>query len=595
MHVSTAPARKDLEETLLATLSADAPWSLIEHFANENLIRESGSEDERGAAQYISDQLSRFGVEHTVHTPELFLSVPVRSRLVAGGREFHAKSPAFSISTPPDGLSGEAIFIPDFNASRGADLFDFIPATEDVEVAGKIVVVNGFGGPPPVSFFEERGAIGQIYLNPGENIHWGICTTIWGAPDLDNYRSQPHTPVLAINQSDGEALLAQLAAGETQVTLHTELREGWVECPCIDAVIRGNEEAERFVLVHGHLDSWDIGIGDNAVGNATLLELARIFQAQRDQLARSLRVVWWTGHSTGRYGASTWFADRFGLELARHCIAQVNIDSPGCRWADTYTDVTMMTEASEFACQAIEDASGIPATGARPHQAGDYSFNNIGLSAFFMLLSSMSAELREEKGYYGVGGCGGNIAWHTEDDRLEIADQEVLMRDLRVYTAALQRVLNNPLHPYDFGALAQEFAGTLARYSEAAGEQADFGPAHCALSGLQEALGELYGAAAGLAGRGVGDTAVRAFNDAQLALARELVPINFTRKGRFRTEPAVPIPQLPDLAAALTVAGTSGHLRNVTKTHLLRGVNRVAWCFEQATAIARRAAAEISG
>ncbi len=595
MHVSTAPARKDLEETLLATLSADAPWSLIEHFANENLIRESGSEDERGAAQYISDQLSRFGVEHTVHTPELFLSVPVRSRLVAGGREFHAKSPAFSISTPPDGLSGEAIFIPDFNASRGADLFDFIPATEDVEVAGKIVVVNGFGGPPPVSFFEERGAIGQIYLNPGENIHWGICTTIWGAPDLDNYRSQPHTPVLAINQSDGEALLAQLAAGKTQVTLHTELREGWVECPCIDAVIRGNEEAERFVLVHGHLDSWDIGIGDNAVGNATLLELARIFQAQRDQLARSLRVVWWTGHSTGRYGASTWFADRFGLELARHCIAQVNIDSPGCRWADTYTDVTMMTEASEFACQAIEDASGIPATGARPHQAGDYSFNNIGLSAFFMLLSSMSAELREEKGYYGVGGCGGNIAWHTEDDRLEIADQEVLMRDLRVYTAALQRVLNNPLHPYDFGALAQEFAGTLARYSEAAGEQADFGPAHCALAGLQEALGELYGAAAGLAGRGVGDAAVRAFNDAQLALARELVPINFTRKGRFRTEPAVPIPQLPDLAAALTVAGTSGHLRNVTKTHLLRGVNRVAWCFEQATAIARRAAAVISG
>ncbi|MCY4106015.1 MAG: M28 family peptidase [Chloroflexi bacterium] len=595
MHVSTAPARKDLEETLLATLSADAPWSLIEHFANENLIRESGSEDERGAAQYISDQLSRFGVEHTVHTPELFLSVPLRSRLVAGGREFHAKSPAFSISTPPDGLSGEAIFIPDFNASRGADLFDFIPATEDVEVAGKIVVVNGFGGPPPVSFFEERGAIGQIYLNPGENIHWGICTTIWGAPDLDNYRSQPHTPVLAINQSDGEALLAQLAAGKTQVTLHTELREGWVECPCIDAVIRGNEEAERFVLVHGHLDSWDIGIGDNAVGNATLLELARIFQAQRDQLARSLRVVWWTGHSTGRYGASTWFADRFGLELARHCIAQVNIDSPGCRWADTYTDVTMMTEASEFACQAIEDASGIPATGARPHQAGDYSFNNIGLSAFFMLLSSMSAELREEKGYYGVGGCGGNIAWHTEDDRLEIADQEVLMRDLRVYTAALQRVLNNPLHPYDFGALAQEFAGTLARYSEAAGEQADFGPAHCALAGLQEALGELYGAAAGLAGRGVGDAAVRAFNDAQLALARELVPINFTRKGRFRTEPAVPIPQLPDLAAALTVAGTSGHLRNVTKTHLLRGVNRVAWCFEQATAIARRAAAVISG
>ena len=594
MQLSTAPARRDLEAALLEALSPAAPWSLIEHFAAANWIRESGSEDERQAAQYISEQLTRFGVEHTVHTPELFLSVPLRSRLVAAGREFPAKSPAFSANTPPEGVTGEAVYIPDFNASGGADLFEFTPATEDVAVAGKIVVVDGFGGPPPVSFFEERGAIGQIYLNPGERIHWGICTTIWGAPDLDNYRSQPKTPVLVINQSDGAALLAQITAGETPITLHTELREGWVACPCIDAIIRGNEEPERFLLVHGHLDSWDIGIGDNAVGNATLLELARIFQGQRDQLARSLRVVWWTGHSTGRYGASTWFADRFGLELARDCVAQVNIDSPGCRWADTYRGVTMMTEARDFACQAIEDASGIPATGARPLQAGDYSFNNIGVSGFFMLLSSMSPELQAEKGYYPVGGCGGNIAWHTEDDRLEIADRDVLMRDLRVYTVALQRVLNQPLHPYDFRALAEEMGETLARYDEAAGDHANFGAAHCALAGLQSALGNFYRAAEHLAGRGVADAGVRAFNDAQLALSRELVPINFTRKGRFRTEPALPIPPLPDLAAALTVSATSGHRRQVTKTHLTRGINRVAWCFEQATAIARRAAAKIA-
>ena len=100
MHARYAPARRDVEEALLGALSPEAPWSLIEHFANENLIRESGSEDERTAAQYISDQLTRFGVEHTVHTPELFLSVPVRSRLVVDGRdsrgrEFRAKSPLF--------------------------------------------------------------------------------------------------------------------------------------------------------------------------------------------------------------------------------------------------------------------------------------------------------------------------------------------------------------------------------------------------------------------------------------------------------------------------------------------------------------------
>ena len=49
---------------------------------------------------------------------------------------------------------------------------------------------------------------------------------------------------------------------------------------------------------------------------------------------------------------------------------------------------------------------------------------------------------------------------------------------------------------------------------------------------------------------------MRAYNDALLALARELVLINFTRHGRFRNEPAkiVRVPPLPDLAPALDLA-----------------------------------------
>ena len=68
-------------------------------------------------------------------------------------------------------------------------------------------------------------------------------------------------------------------------------------------------------------------------------------------------------------------------------------------------------------------------------------------------------------GYYPVGGCGANIAWHTENDQLEIADKENLMRDLRVYATALQRLLNNPLHPYNFRNLTAEFKGTLDTYA----------------------------------------------------------------------------------------------------------------------------------
>ena len=67
------------------------------------------------------------------------------------------------------------------------------------------------------------------------------------------------------------------------------------------AEIKGTSRPDEFVLFHGHLDSWHVGIGDNATGDATLLEIARVFDANRDKLARSLRIAWWSGHSHGRY------------------------------------------------------------------------------------------------------------------------------------------------------------------------------------------------------------------------------------------------------------------------------------------------------
>ena len=36
------------------------------------------------------------------------------------------------------------------------------------------------------------------------------------------------------------------------------------------ATIPGAKDKDKFVLVHGHYDSWDVGVGDNATGDATL-------------------------------------------------------------------------------------------------------------------------------------------------------------------------------------------------------------------------------------------------------------------------------------------------------------------------------------
>jgi len=138
------------------------------------------------------------------------------------------------------------------------------------------------------------------------------------------------------------------------------MQEGWFVQKIPVVHIPGASEPERFVLLHGHYDSWDVGVGDNATGDATLLELARVFWQHRGDLRRSVRIAWWPGHSTGRYAGSTWYADAFALDLDAGCVAQINCDSPGCRWATSYHQTTTMSETEALVAGVVTEDRGVP-------------------------------------------------------------------------------------------------------------------------------------------------------------------------------------------------------------------------------------------
>jgi hypothetical protein len=50
------------------------------------------------------------------------------------------------------------------------------------------------------------------------------------------------------------------------VALATRLDTGWRRIPVLLAEIAGTRAPDEFVLLHGHLDSWHVGVGDNATG-----------------------------------------------------------------------------------------------------------------------------------------------------------------------------------------------------------------------------------------------------------------------------------------------------------------------------------------
>ena len=591
----TASGIQDLEQKVLDAVNADSAWQTVVDLSDT--VRLSGNEDEAKAIAYLTGKLDSYGVDYTLHTPELFVSWPMGSTLrVLGdnGYSIQAKSPAMSISTNGEEVEGELLYVESTYASGAMSLFQAFDFG-DADFTGKIVMTEGMPMPGKVNAIMAKGAKAAIFIGPGVRIHEGVCTSIWGSPDLDSMNRQPAIPILALNNPEGKKL-AELTKKETvRVAFSTKLDTQWRKIPVLVAEIKGSAAPDEWVLLHGHLDGWHIGVGDNLTGDATILEVARVLKQFEGDLKRSVRFAWWSGHSHGRYAGSTWFADNFAIDIAENCVAQVDCDSPGCRWTTVFQDVMFTEEAGTLVTDAIKDVTGEPTTWARPLRAGDYSFNNLGITGYLMLSSTMTDELRAEKNYYAVGGCGGNIAWHTEDDILEIGDKDNLYRDVKVYASAVLRVLNATVPPFDFRLTLDSFENTLADYQKSAGTAFDLSPALTDIAALRAELDGFYASVEALGDADPGSPAAVRASAVQRQLARLLVSVNYSRQGRFWQDPAETINPLPDLhlVKKFAAAEPGSHAWHAGLTSLQRGLNRLRWNLRQATKIASGASGVI--
>jgi hypothetical protein len=235
-----------------------------------------------------------------------------------------------------------------------------------------------------------------------------------------------------------------------------------------------------------------------------------------------------------------------------------------------------MAEADALCRSSIRDALGLGSERVRPLRAGDYSFNQIGPTGLYMLLSNIPIEERKKRGYYAVGGCGGNIAWHTPDDLMPVADLEILRRDLAVYLTTIVRLVNAPLHPFDYAAAAEEIRAAVAQYQQASGGAVDFSRIVDDLSALADELRAFRAEAESRVGKAAADTAERRRLNAVLRqIARLLVPLNYARGERFDHDPALKFGAVPRLEAAASLASAPDQMKPFIKVGLVREANKV--------------------
>ncbi|QUL99369.1 MAG: M28 family peptidase [Candidatus Fermentithermobacillus carboniphilus] len=583
---------EDLKKSLLATISAAEMQKHLHVMSG--LHRRSGSPDDFKAVDYIVDYLSGYGIPVQVYEFSSLISYPVGANLrtlVPTEREFHCKTRALSPSTPPQGIVAEVVYVPIKDGTPGILGDDSLSDDfQGIDVRGKIVITDR-GGPDGVLYAQRAGAVGLINAWPSDEdvIHEMIASPVWGTPTPESASWLPKIPCVSVTKRDGDILKEMCNSGTVKAILRTETDTAWRKLRLPVAQVEGTEEPEKFVLVGGHLDSWYVGITDNATGNAASLEMARVFHQFRDRLKRSVRFAWWPGHSYGRYSGSTWYNDNFWLDLYDNCLAYNNIDSPGCAGADDYSKLTAMGELKDLVEETASMITNMECFTVRPTRAADQSFWGTGVPSMFFLMGNRPKEKSAQ-----VGGSAGGWWWHSEYDILDKADIDILVRDTKIYSLAVLRMVADDILPYRYARLAREISETLASYQREANDSFSL-ELVMNLAGRFAEKAEEFDAR--VKKTNVEPSGARKVNEYLLKVSRCLIPVLYTEAGPFHQDLAISMPFIPGLYGArkIRTLGKSSSEFYYLLTKLTRERNRLALALREAIVYLDRAIAVMSG
>lgn len=568
-----------LESQLVAAVSREELWETNQAIAQ--WVRHSGTDEEREAFAYVQSKLDEYGLRTTLLEHPALVSYPLEASLrvtTNDGTTLQVNCLGTAFSASVDNLEAEVV---DLGFGRPEDY-----AAQDVH--GKVVLLNGLATPTAVYAAERAGAIGQIFIND-DRLHYMIVSPIWGTPTPKEADRIPATPSISVVEADGHRLRELIQAGPVQIQLSSQVFMDWQQTPILIGELDG-QHSDDFVIFSGHLDSWEVGAMDNGSANATMLEVGRLLATQAESLVRGLRLIFWSGHSHGRYSGSTWYADNFWEELYDHCVAHVNVDSTGAKGATFYRNFPANLELGSFGAEVVESHTQQPAEARRMSRAGDMSFNGIGIPALFMSLSQVPFSDADTDYVSQAFGklIGGKMPWwwHTSEDTMDKVDLDVLTLDTQIYVSTLWRLCTERVLPMDFQPVAADIHRALAEWQEKAGEHLDLSGCLERASDLWEGVGLLMQRRLEVARQGDADQ-VEMINQIMKRLSRTLIPITYTAVGPFDHDPAWGLPHIPLLADTPKLAqlDPDSDEYHFLRTQLVRNRNQVMSALRQAVAL----------
>lgn len=325
-----------LRKIYTASLTEGKAYDWLNHLSNQIGGRLSGSVQAQQAVDYTKKELEQLGLDRVWLQPVM---VP---KWVRGTAEFaYIESEPGNTNNVPICALGGSVATP--AGGLKASVVE-VQGVEDLEqlgreaIEGNIVFYNRPMDPTLINTFQSySGCVDQRYSGAAEAAKFGAVGVIVRSMNLrlDDY---PHTgsmsygdlplqeriPAAAISTNGAELLSTTL---NLNPGIRFFFRQNCRQLPDVESYnvigeIRGSEFPEEFIVVGGHLDSWDLGDGshDDGAGCVQSMDVLRLLQQIGYRPKRTIRVVLFMNEENGLRGGRK-YAEVASQKQEKHLFA----------------------------------------------------------------------------------------------------------------------------------------------------------------------------------------------------------------------------------------------------------------------------------
>jgi hypothetical protein len=302
------------------SLTNGKSYQWLDYLSNQIGGRLSGSLNAERAVEYTKSELDSLGLDKVwlqpVMVPRWVRGAPEYAYIeTAPGKTTTVNICALgsSVGTPGGGIKANIVEVKDFEE---------LSALGRENIEGKIVFFNRPMQPDVIHTMQAYGgAVNQRGSGATEASKFGAVGVIVRSMNLRqddlphtgnmNYGDIPESqkiPAAAISTNDAELLSGMLSLDKNIKFFFRQNCKQLSEVQSYNVIgeMTGSEFPNEYMVVGGHLDSWDLGDGshDDGAGCVQSMDVLRLFKEMKIKPKRSLRVVLFMNEENGLRGGT---------------------------------------------------------------------------------------------------------------------------------------------------------------------------------------------------------------------------------------------------------------------------------------------------